>query len=107
EDGSQEKGEGAGRGDQRARPAMGALEFGEIDALAVEAEAEHEESHQEAGQHDAPAAIVQRGFVNTSGGNHQSGNRPNGAARGDRAPQPGVFQMKKVADGATRSTRGA
>ncbi|MGY4411311.1 hypothetical protein ACVWWK_007705 [Bradyrhizobium sp. LB9.1b] len=60
---------------------MGALELGEIDALAVQAEAEHEEGHQEAGQHDAPAAVVERGFVNISGGSHQSSNRPNGTRR--------------------------
>lgn len=48
---------------------MGALELGEIDAMAVQAEAEHEEGHRETGQHDAPAPVVQRGFADTGCGN--------------------------------------
>ena len=92
EHGGQEKREGAGRGHQRARPAMGALELGEIDALAIEAEAEHEEGHQETGQHDAPAAVMQRGFVNARCGNHQSSNRPNGTARAIVPYNPRFFK---------------
>ena len=52
----------AGR-DQRRRPAVQPLQFGDIDALAIEAEPPAERRQQEADNDDAPAVVVDRGFV--------------------------------------------
>ena len=55
--------ERGGAGHQRGRPAICAVQFGEIDALAVEAECPAEGGDQEADGDDAPALIAARAFV--------------------------------------------
>jgi hypothetical protein len=50
----------AGVGDEAGRPAMQALQFGEINRVAVQAETEDEQCHQKARQHHAPAGINKR-----------------------------------------------
>jgi hypothetical protein len=49
---------GDGGGNQRVRPAMQPVQLGEIDAVAVEAEAPAEHRRQIAGQHHAPAGVA-------------------------------------------------
>ncbi len=55
--------EGGGARDQRCGPAAGTMQFGEIDALAVEAERPAEGRDQEADGDDAPAFVAERAFV--------------------------------------------
>jgi hypothetical protein len=47
-------------GYQTGRPAIEALQFGQIDGMAIEAETENEQRHQKARQNHAPAGIAQR-----------------------------------------------
>ncbi len=58
---------GARARDQRSRPAVQALQFGEIDAVAVKPEAPAGERHQEARNDHAPAEIARGGFVRGHG----------------------------------------
>ena len=51
------------RRNQRGRPAMNAMQFGDIDALAVKAECPAEGRDQEADRDDPPAIVADRGFV--------------------------------------------
>jgi hypothetical protein len=51
------------RRNQRGRPAMNAMQFGDINALAVKAEGPAESRNQEADRDDSPAVIADRGFV--------------------------------------------
>src|SRR5262249_9144512 len=55
--------EGGGARDQRGWPAVGAMQFGEIDALAVEAERPAESRDQEADADDAPTLVAKRSLV--------------------------------------------
>src|SRR4029079_1903773 len=58
------------RRDQRGRPAVQPVQFGDIDALAIETEHPGEGRQQETGDDDAPAVVADRGFVDrgVSGG---------------------------------------
>jgi hypothetical protein len=49
--------------DQRGRPAVHAMQFGDINALAIEAEPPAERRHQEADRDDPPAVITGGGLV--------------------------------------------
>jgi hypothetical protein len=49
--------------DQRGRPAVQAMQFGDINALAIEADPPAERRHQKADHDDPPAFITGGGFV--------------------------------------------
>ena len=68
--------EGRRRRDQRGRPALQPMQFGQIDALAIEAEPPAEGRDQKADRDDAPALVTDRGLVDDdrtgAGGVHAS-----------------------------------
>jgi hypothetical protein len=59
-----------GAGDQRGRPAVQAMQLGEIDAMTVEPEAPREDRDDEARGDHAPAGVARRAFVDAVRGRY-------------------------------------